>query len=354
MRIIRSTKNPIIQPKDVKPLHDGHEVIGVFNAGVAEYYEETILLLRVAERPISDSIDTLYAPYFDVSSKKLKVSKYDKNDDDYIFSDPRVIAIKETPNKFKNLTSVSYVRLARSINGVDFTIDDEAFIYPFNEYNIFGVEDARCTKIDDTYYITYSAVSEKGITVQLVTTEDFQSYDYVGNILAPENKDVMFFPEKINSLYYMLHRPVIHSVGELDIWLSSSPDLVHWGNHEYLFGIRENKWDSSRTGGGVPPIKTEHGWVVLYHGADEHSRYCMGAVLLDLSDPTKVLARLDKPFLEPEFDYEQKGFFGDVVFGCGVTLNDDTVTMYYGVSDTSLAVCDFSLKEITDELVRER
>jgi predicted GH43/DUF377 family glycosyl hydrolase len=107
-------------------------------------------------------------------------------------------------------------------------------------------------------------------------------------------------------------------------------------------------WDSGRIGGGAVPIKTDHGWLELYHGATTDHRYCMGAVLLDLNNPAKVIARSLMPILEPETDYEKKGFFGDVVFSCGVIVDGDVVRMYYGVADTSIACAELSLKEILD------
>jgi predicted GH43/DUF377 family glycosyl hydrolase len=127
--------------------------------------------------------------------------------------------------------------------------------------------------------------------------------------------------------------------------------LLHWGNHQFLLGLREDKWDSGRIGGGAVPIKTDRGWLELYHGASEDDRYCMGAVLLDLQDPTKVIARSDTPILEPEEDYETDGFFGNVVFSCGVIVEGDIVKMYYGAADTSMACAELRLSEILDSLI---
>jgi predicted GH43/DUF377 family glycosyl hydrolase len=109
-------------------------------------------------------------------------------------------------------------------------------------------------------------------------------------------------------------------------------------------------WDSARMGGGAVPFKTEKGWLELYHGATSDHRYCMGAVLLDLEDPTKVIARSNQPIIEPEADYEVEGFFGNVVFSCGAVVEGDVVKMYYGVADTSMACAEFSLQEILDSL----
>ena len=101
------------------------------------------------------------------------------------------------------------------------------------------------------------------------------------------------------------------------------------------------------------PIKTSEGWLIIYHGATPEHRYCMGAALVDLQDPTRVLARSQKPIMEPEADYEKNGFFGDVVFGCGGIQIGDQLTMYYGVADTSMAGCTLSIAEILKQLKEE-
>ncbi|MCB5952665.1 glycoside hydrolase family 130 protein [Enterococcus sp. BWT-B8] len=349
MKIERFIENPLITPADVKPLHEGYEVIGAFNGGVAEYNGEVLLLLRVAERPISEDPNIIKAPVYDTGTKQMKIVEFDYNDPDYDFEDPRMIRKKDKLDSFIYLTSLSYIRIARSKDGHHFMIDDDAFLYPFNEYQSYGIEDARCTKIDDTYYINFSSVSPVGVCDSLVSTKDFKNYQDLGNIFAPENKDVLIFPEKINDNYYALHRPSLKSIGNYDIWIASSPDLVSWGNHKHLLGIRKTEWDSGRIGGGLVPVKTKAGWLVIYHGATSEHRYCMGAVLLDLNDPTKVIARSQKPIMEPEAEYEKNGFFGDVVFGCGGIVDEDRLTMYYGVADTSMAGCTLSISEIIQQ-----
>ncbi|MGM0125672.1 beta-1,2-mannobiose phosphorylase/1,2-beta-oligomannan phosphorylase [Enterococcus sp. AZ194] len=350
MKIERFKENPLVTPKEVKPLHDGYEVIGAFNGGVAKYQDEILLLLRVAERPISEDPDIIKAPVYDLETKTMEVLSFNRNDDSYDFEDPRMIRKKDKLDGFAYLTSLSYIRIARSRDGHNFTIDDEAFLYPFNEYQTYGIEDARCTQIGDTYYINFSSVSPVGVCDSLISTKDFQSYEDLGNIFAPENKDVLIFPEKINNKYYALHRPSLKSIGNYDIWIASSPDLISWGNHQHLLGVREESWDSGRIGGGLVPIKTEQGWLVIYHGATAEHRYCMGAALLDLEDPTRVIARSQQPIMEPEATYEKNGFFGDVVFGCGGIQEKDQLTMYYGVADTSMAGCTLSIKDILQQL----
>jgi beta-1,2-mannobiose phosphorylase / 1,2-beta-oligomannan phosphorylase len=349
MKIYRYEQNPLITPKDIKPYHEGFEVIGTFNAGVTKFQDEIILLLRVAERPISHDPNIVKAPVFNPDTKEVEIYKFHKEDPTYDFSDPRVIKFA-SKDQFAYLTSLSYLRMARSKDGRHFTIEDQPFVYPSNHLEMFGIEDPRITLIDDVYYIYFSAVSPYGVGEAMVSTKDFKHVTHHGMIFAPENKDVLIFPEKINGKYYALHRPVPKSNGSPEIWIAESDNLIYWGNHKFLMGLREDKWDNGRIGGGAVPIKTERGWLELYHGASKDNRYCMGAVLLDLNDPTKVIARSDQPILEPEADYEMEGFFGNVVFSCGAIVEGDILKMYYGVADTSMACAELSLSEILDSL----
>lgn len=353
MKVNRFEQNPLITPENVRPFHNGYEVVGVFNAGVAEYNGEVLLLLRVAERPISADPNIVKAPVveFTNGAPKLVEVELRKDDSRYDFSDSRVILFNNPDRRVAYLTSISYIRIARSRDGVNFTIDEKPFIYPEIERESWGVEDPRVTQIDNLYYIHYVAVSAEGVSVGLISTVDFISYERMGLIFAPENKDVTIFPEKINGKYYALHRPVPKGIGKPDIWIAESDNLRYWGNHQYLLGLREDKWDSRRIGGGAVPFKTDKGWLEIYHAADNTDRYCLGAVLLDINDPSKVLARTDVPILEPEADYEVEGFYGNVVFSCGLTTSGDKVTIYYGVADTSMAGAELSLQEIMDKLI---
>lgn len=350
MNIYRYEENPLITPADIKPHREDFEVIGVFNAGVAEYNGEVLLILRVAERPVSHDPNVVKAPVYGPETGKLEIYEFRVDDPVYDFSDPRVIRTKEESGEFVYLTSLSYLRIARSTDGRIFTIDEKPFVYPSTELETFGIEDPRVTKIEDTYYIYFSAASPVGVGEAMVSTKDFVTIEHHGLIFAPENKDVVIFPEKINGKYYALHRPVPKSAGKPEIWIAESENLLHWGNHGHLLGLREGMWDSGRMGAGAVPIKTGKGWLELYHGATKDNRYCMGAVLLDLNDPTRVIARSDAPILEPEADYETAGFFGNVVFSCGALVDGDVVKMYYGVADTSMACAELSLREILDSL----
>ncbi|MGF7048218.1 putative GH43/DUF377 family glycosyl hydrolase [Paenibacillus sp. DS2015] len=353
MNIYRYEENPLVTPADVQPYHDGFKVIGAFNAGVAEYKGETLLLLRVAEQPISDDPDKVLSPIYNTNTGEIDLVELDRNDERYDFSDPRVVRDRNQSATFAYLTCISYIRIARSKDGRQFTIDSQPFIYPSNAQEIYGVEDPRVTQIGEDYYIYFSVVSPEGIGESMVSTKDFINITHHGMIFCPDNKDVLIFPEKIGNKYYALHRPTMKSVGRPEIWIAESDNLLYWGNHRHLLGLRDGTWDSGRIGGGAVPIKTERGWLELYHGATNEYRYCMGAVLLELENPTKVIARSLKPVIEPEAAYEKNGFFGDVIFSCGAIVDGDIVRMYYGVADTSMACAELSLKEILDSLVYE-
>lgn len=352
INVERYNKNPIITPEDIKPVNDGYQVVGAFNAAVTKYGDEVLMILRVAERPISSDPNIVLAPYFDCKTKQTKNVRLDKKSGKYNFNDSRVISSNEKGNEFEYLTSISYLRIARSMDGINFTVEDKPFVYPHNEYETFGVEDARCTKIGNRYYLNFSAVSTHGVCVELISTDDFESYKHESRIFNPDNKDVALFPEKIHGKYYALNRPTVQSTGHNDVWISSSPDLHAFGNHTWLFTGSKDGWDNGRVGAGLPPIKTKDGWLEIYHAADKNSRYCLGAMLLDLDDPTKIVKRLPEPILKPETEYETRGFFGEVVFSCGYTLDNDKLSIYYGVADTSMAVCTFSLNEILSELMK--
>jgi predicted GH43/DUF377 family glycosyl hydrolase len=212
------------------------------------------------------------------------------------------------------------------------------------------MEDPRITKIGERYYISYTAVSEHGAAAALITTEDFNTFDRHGIIFLPENKDITIFPERIRGKYYAFNRPVPKSFGTPDIWISQSEDLIHWGGHQHFCGVSETGWDNGRIGGGAPPIRTEKGWIKIYHAADSNDRYCLGAFLLDLEEPTKILAKSRQPIIAPETEYELNGFFGNVVFTCGCLLEADNIRIYYGASDDSICLAQIRLQDLYKHL----
>ena len=209
---------------------------------------------------------------------------------------------------------------------------------------------SRIDGTESTYYIDYVGVSPLGVTTCLASTRDFQSFQRHGVIFHPDNKDVVLFPAPIGDKYYALHRPHSSLFLRNDIWIAESPDLICWGNHRYLMGTRDGMWDETRIGAGAVPFRTDKGWLELYHGADRNSRYCLGAVLLDSEQPWKILARSESPLFEPQADYEQAGFFGNVVFSCGLLFEDETLKVYYGAADTSICYAEIPLADVYQNL----
>jgi len=344
--VFRCQDNPIIEPKDVKPSRDDFEVIGAFNPGAARFKNEVILLIRVAERPISEHPEVILTAVYDATRGNIVLKRFLKGDPENVFSDPRLI-IRPTQTF---LTSISHLRLARSTDGVSFKIEDVPAIAPANEFETFGIEDPRISRIDDTFYITYVAVSPFGVTTALASTKDFKSFSRHGIIFPPENKDVILFPEKIEGRFYALHRPVSPLCKRQDIWLSESPDLICWGNHRYLMSPRPALWDEEKIGASAVPFKIDQGWLEVYHGSDQNNRYCLGAVLLDKHQPSKIIARSKQPILQPQADYEVEGFFGNVVFSCGLLHEEEKLKIYYGVADTSVACAEIPLQDVIDNL----
>jgi predicted GH43/DUF377 family glycosyl hydrolase len=348
MATVRSNKNPIITPADVKSLRDDFEVVGVFNAGVTRLADEVILLLRVAERPLTDNDRKVFAPVYDVGKKELTLKGFDRDNRQLDFSDPRLIVTPEGTY----LTSISHLRLARSRNGLNFEIEDTAAISAANEYETFGLEDPRITKIADDYYINYIGVSPAGVTTCLAVTKNFKSYTRLGVIFCPDNKDVVIFPERINDRFYAIHRPASGLFKKNDMWLSESPDLLSWGSHRFLMSPAIDGWDSLRIGAGAVPFRTDAGWAEVYHGADSKGRYSLGAVLLDIEKPWQVLARTARPVFEPQTDYECSGFFGNVVFTCGLLCGskmpgvDEKIKLYYGAADTSICYAEIDFADV--------
>ncbi|MDU5106140.1 glycoside hydrolase family 130 protein [Clostridium sp.] len=348
----RSERNPLIKPSDVKPSREDFKVDGVFNCGVCKYNDEYILLCRVAESVKIDNEDEVKIPV--VVNKEGKdaieiISFNKKIDTQYDYSDSRSLWTVDSKGsrKIAYLTSLSHIRIARSKDGENFTIDDEAFIKPIACEEEWGIEDPRVTKIEDTYYINYTSVTRNGAATSLVSTKDFVSYERHGIIFAPENKDVTIFPEKINGKYMTFNRPVPSAIGGPDMWLAESLDLIHWGKQKHFYGVsNEDSWENGRVGGGAVPFLTERGWVKIYHAADKNDRYCLGAFLLDKDDPSKILGKTAEAILEPEADYEKEGFFGNVVFTCGCIYEDGIVKIYYGAADDKVCRADIEIEEI--------
>jgi len=348
MNVERFVENPLIRPAAVVPSRPDFQVVCAFNGGAIRVGDETVLLLRIAERPKDVPDGCLVAPVLDPHdlSRGIRLLIVRKDDPDYGALDSRVFRYRgET-----YLTSISHIRVARSGDGRRFEIEPEPAMFPATRDEEFGIEDPRITYIDGRYWINYSSISSRGITTSLAVTDDFRTFERKGVIFAPENRDITIFPEKVGGRYVCLHRPVASMIGGKDIWLAYSPDLLHWGDHRIVCRTRAGMWDSARIGGGAVPIRTEHGWLAIYHGADASDRYCLGALLLDESDPSRVLGRSREPLLAPEAEYERRGFFGNVVFTCGAVTDGDRLTIYYGAADECTCGAQVSIREILKNL----
>lgn len=345
-RAKRFKENPIILPQHIRPSLEGLEVPCVLNPGAFTFQGKTWLLLRVAERPVAREEQVATIVLDPATENGVRLLTFDRNDPDVDTTDPRGI----TYQGCTYLSTLSHLRLASSEDGIHFHIASTPTLLGAGPLEAYGMEDCRVTEIDGVFYLTYTAVSHVGYGVGLISTEDWQAFRRHGMIFPPNNKDCALFPEEVAGQYIALHRPSLPGQGTNHIWLSRSPDLIHWGEHICLAQTRPGMWDAQRIGAGGAPIRTDEGWLEIYHGADEQNRYCLGALLLDLHNPAIVLARSQEPLMEPLAEYEQNGFFGNVVFTNGFVLHQDQVTIYYGASDQYIGGASFSLQEILASL----
>lgn len=341
----RFPQNPLLKPADVAPSVDGFQVICLLNPGVFTFAGKIWLLIRVAEN-IPQKPGTMSFPAVNAEGKP-EIIEVALSDPDLEASDPRIITYKG----LGYLTTLSHLRLMCSDDGINFYEPDGNTILTGNGIQeSFGIEDCRVGKVSDTFYLTYTAVSPQGVGVGLRTTKDWKTFECKGMIFPPHNKDCAIFEEVINGKFYALHRPSSIDIGGNYIWIAESPDGEHWGNHKCIVKTRPGLWDSTRVGAGAAPIKTEHGWLEIYHGADAEHRYCLGAVLLDLNNPSVVISRTIQPIMIPTEDYELTGFFGQVVFTNGHIVKGNELTIYYGAADEYICGATFSISGIMELL----
>jgi predicted GH43/DUF377 family glycosyl hydrolase len=249
----------------------------------------------------------------------------------------------------------SVFALARSKDGLHFTVEDKPVMEParkgpFARYEKRGIEDPRITEIEGVYYVMYTAYSKYGPRIALAKTEDFSHYERIAIVSEPGNKDGILFPERINGEYVRLDRPIGKGVGSM--WVSYSKNLVDWGKSEVLMTPRQGMWDSYRIGASVPPIRTEHGWLEIYHGVKKTAAgpiYRIGTVMLDLEKPDQVIARSNQPILSPRADYERIGDVGNVAFACGAVVEDSgEIKVYYGAADTCICVATANFDDLVN------
>ncbi len=343
----RFPENPLITPADVSPSLPGLSVEGVLNPGVfRDAQGRTVLLLRVAERPAPQE-HTVATLISDAGAPGgLRTVTYRKDDPDLRCEDARIFHYKDEPY----LTTISHFRRAISRDGCQFEVETTPFLIGDGELEEFGIEDVRVVELESRWLLSYTAVSRSGVAVGLMETRDWERFHRHGVIFPPHNKDTAIFSEKVAGRYACLHRPVGSDGWGPYIWYAESEDLVHWGGHRCVARTRAGMWDEARVGAGAAPILTDRGWLEIYHGADFNHRYCLGALLLDRDEPWRVLARSRKPIMEPTAGYEQKGFFGNVIFTNGHLVDGDRLTIYYGASDTFVCGAMLSIAEVLESL----
>jgi predicted GH43/DUF377 family glycosyl hydrolase len=256
----------------------------------------------------------------------------------------------------------SHLCAARSVNGVDgWIIDPEATLRPDpvrHPEELWGIEDPRITYVDELgqYAIAYTAYSRGGPGVALALTEDFRRFERYGLIMQPDDKDAALLPRRINGSFALIHRPVTDRGAH--IWISFSPDLRNWGNHKMVLAARLGSWwDANRVGLSPPLIETPRGWLMLYHGVKRTGAGCLyrlGVALLDLETAERCLLRGDSWIFGPETAYEREGDVGYVTFPCGWTVgpDGDTINLYYGAADTSIALATGRVSHLLDWLDR--
>lgn len=269
--------------------------------------------------------------------------------------------------RVETLSGVSHLSVARSANGADgWSIDATPLLTPAPgvESEQWGFEDARVVRIDelDSWLITCTAYGPGGPAVYMATTNDFTSVVRRGIIMPPDDKNAAFLPFRIDGNWVLFHRPtapfVTHQRG--GIWLSRSPDMVNWSAPEVVLEPRRGSWwDALRIGIGPPPLWTERGWLLIYHGVKETISggiYRVGLALLDLDDPAHVLQRSDRWIFGPEAAYERVGDVPNVVFPCGLVHDEASgeLRLYYGAADTSIGLATASLEEVLAALPRDR
>jgi len=337
------------------------EVIGAFNPGAVHVDSlaggaQVVLLVRVAERPRHTEEGCTPLPRYEKNGR-LVVDQV--SNDRLTYRDPRVVHVQTDNGKpVLRLTFVSHLRVLRSKDGCSIDSMDGPCFRPCTQYETYGVEDPRITRIGDRFYFTYVAVSPHGVVTALASTMDFIGFERHGIVFGPENKDVVLFPERIADRYVAIHRPSPSMrFSQPQMWLARSADLRSWGEHQFLFGSEGSGWpEAERVGGGCPPIRTDRGWLEIYHGnvtagnSKSVGTYCGGAFMMDLKDPGSVIACCDGPIMIPEADFETQGFLPNIVFPTALIDRGDAMLVYYGAADTCTGVVAYDRSELLDKL----
>jgi len=341
----------LLRPGDIEPLGPNFQVVGTFNPGAVRFGDEIILLVRVAESPITNSDRVLLSPRVEINRGGIHFVTDEFDPTGVDTHDPRKFWL---PNGLLRLRFISHLRLVR-LTSDGRTVKEISILpdlLPQKSWEDCGIEDARISKIGNIYYITYVAVSRsRGVATALMSTRDFQTFKRHGIIFPTENKDVVLLPEIWRNNYVAFHRPVSdQAISAPSIETALSPDIIHWGKYQLLIDPRANYWESRKVGAGPPPLRIPQGWLLIYHGVSPKTnenpagRYCVGACLLDLNNPINVLARTDDPILCPDRIYEKKGYVPNVIFPTGAIMGQDmdTILLFTGSADHVTALLEIS------------
>ncbi len=216
--------------------------------------------------------------------------------------------------------------------------------------------DPRLVRVEDTYYIIWCQ-DMYGAAIGMAETKDFTSFTRLENPFLPYNRNAVLFPRKINGNFVMLSRPCDNGHTAFgDIFVSESPDMVYWGRHRHVMGRGERWWENLKIGGGAAPIETDKGWLMFYHGVVNTCNgyvYSVGAAILDIDEPSRVLHRCGNYILTPEEWYEERGFVPNVCFPCATIHDSETgrIALYYGCADSYVGVAYTTAQEIYDYIL---
>lgn len=247
------------------------------------------------------------------------------------------------------------IHAGKSTDALNWQIEHEPIEMKKGDTEIMNSEykyDPRVTFIEDRYWVTWCN-GYMGPTIGVGYTFDFKTFYQCENAFLPFNRNGVLFPEKINGKYCMLSRPSDNGHTPFgDMFVSYSPDMKYWGEHRFVMGVadfKESAWQSLKIGAGSVPIKTKDGWLIFYHGVINTCsgfRYSMGAALLDLEKPEKVLYRSKEYLIAPAEPYELVGDVPNVIFPCAALTEGDKVAVYYGAADTTVSVAFGKISEV--------
>jgi predicted GH43/DUF377 family glycosyl hydrolase len=343
----------ILKPEDITPSFKDWKVMGVLNPAAVRIKDKIVLFARVAESGVRMHGKAMHCPVI-ISKKEYRIG-YQKIDRPQITKKgTNLIYLKEGVCRLQHISHFRKIILNKDGFNIEDIADKPIFTGKTNDGD-YGVEDPRIVKIGNKYIMTYVSVSEnEGVSTSLAVSTDLKKWDRKGIIFRETNKDVAIFPEKIKGKYVALHRPQgFYIFSKPSIWISYSPDLIYWGKEKSIIQPRPNSWETEKIGAGPPPIKTKKGWLLIYHGVKkvkDKKIYSAGAVLLDLKNPEKIIARspADKPLITPSKSYEKKGLVSNVIFPTGAvpSLDKKDLLIYSGGADSVISVRKISFKEI--------